>query len=87
MFLSCRSVSSQLTDGEHSHGPALTRLGIRLHLGFCKDCTRYLVQLRAVGAALGSLATGEVRDETKARLAAQYRAWQASLGKQGREGA
>jgi hypothetical protein len=87
MFLSCRSVSAQLTDGKHAHGPPLTRVGIRLHLTFCKDCTRYLVQMRAVRAALGALRTAEVAAETKARLGEQFRTWHAGLGKLEREGA
>ena len=83
MFLSCRSVAAQLTDGEHTHGPPLTRVGIRLHLSFCKDCARYLVQMTAVKAALSALRTGEVAAETKLRLGEQFRAWHAGLGKRG----
>jgi len=65
MFLSCRSVAAQLTDGEHTHGPPLIRAGIQLHLAFCGDCARYLVQMRAVQAALAALRTDEVAAETK----------------------
>lgn len=83
MFLSCRSVAAQLTDGEHAHGPPLTRVGIRLHLSFCKECARYLAQMRAVQAALAALRTGEVAAETKVRLGQQFRAWHSGLGKLG----
>lgn len=79
MFLSCRSVAAQLSDGEHTHGPRLTRVGIRLHLTFCKDCTRYLGQIRAVQAALAALQTAGVAAETKIRLGQQFRAWHADL--------
>ncbi len=83
MFLSCRSVSTQLTDGELAHCPPLTRAGVRLHLTFCEDCTRYLVQLRAVQAALGALRAGAVSAETKLRFARQFREWHARLEKPG----
>ena len=82
MFLSCRSVAAQLTDGEHT-GTSLTRVGIRLHLTFCRDCTRYLVQMTAVQAALAALRTDDVAAETKIRLGQQFRAWHADLGKRG----
>lgn len=81
MFLSCRSVSAQLTDGEHVHGGALCQMGIRLHLALCENCTRYLAQLRAVQAALAALRTGEVTPETKVRLSVRFQSWQAGLGK------
>jgi hypothetical protein len=83
MFLSCRSVAAQLTDDEHTHGPPLTRMGIRIHLTLCNGCARYLVQLRAVQAALAALRTGEVATEAKLRLGQQFRAWHADLEKQG----
>jgi hypothetical protein len=83
MLLTCRSVAAQLTDGEHTHGSPLTRVGIRVHLTFCKDCTRFLVQIRAVQAALAALGSGEVTAEAKVRLNQQFRAWHAGLEKPG----
>ena len=83
MFLSCRSVAAQLTDGEHNRGTSPTRVGIRLHLTFCRDCTRYLVQMTAVQAALAALRTDDVAADTKVRLGQQFRAWHADLGKPG----
>jgi hypothetical protein len=81
MFLSCRSVSSQLNEGEHTDGSKLTRVGLRLHLTFCANCTRYLVQMTALRAALGAARTSEVPADSKGRLCAQFRAWHAGVGK------
>jgi hypothetical protein len=82
MYFSCRSVAAQLTDGEHLHS-RLTRVGLRLHLTFCGDCTRYLAQMKAVRAALAALRTSGVESETKARLGQQFRQWHAGQGKPG----
>jgi hypothetical protein len=81
MFLSCRSVSAQLNESEDSQGSALTRAGIRLHLTFCRHCTRYLVQMTALRAALRAARTSQVPDDTKGLLCAQFRAWHAGVGK------
>jgi hypothetical protein len=80
-MLFCRSVTAKLTDRRDAHGPWLTRAGIRLHLSVCRDCYRYLRQMKAVQAALAALGEGSVAPDTRARLAERFRAWHAGLPK------
>lgn len=70
----------RLTEGEHAQGPPFASWGLRVHLAFCQDCTRYLVQIRAVQAALAALKKGGVAPETRVQLGQRFRAWHAGLG-------
>lgn len=46
---SCREVADALAADELEHRGAWNRLVIRWHLFRCRDCRRYLGQLRAIG--------------------------------------
>jgi hypothetical protein len=75
----CRTLIRELTDHEEGVGTAIERAGVKLHLALCGDCTRYVEQARAVRAALGTLASGAIAPQTRARLLERFRAWHASL--------
>lgn len=51
-MLRCSEVVRLISSDEYLSAGLLKRLGIRLHLAMCKNCTRYLKQLRAIAAAL-----------------------------------
>jgi hypothetical protein len=83
MVLGCRSVVARLTDYEEGPCPGPVRAGIRLHLALCRDCGRYLTQLRAVRAALGKLPGTGVDPGTKTQLLERFRAWHAGRKAEG----
>ena len=48
----CSEVVRLIASDEYGSAGFIKRFGIRLHLAMCRNCTRYLRQLRALGAAL-----------------------------------
>ena len=48
---SCSQVTTWIASDEGETAGPLRRLGIRLHLALCEDCSRYRDQLKALGAA------------------------------------
>ena len=48
----CSEVVRLISSDEYLTGSPLKRLGIRLHLAMCRNCTRYVRQLRALAAAV-----------------------------------
>ncbi len=51
-MLRCSEIVRLISSDEYLSAGLLKRLGIRLHLAMCKNCTRYSKQLRAIAAAL-----------------------------------
>jgi hypothetical protein len=83
MILSCRSVILRLDEHEEGRCSRWARAGIRLHLGLCGECYRYLQQMRTIRAAAGALEATPVSPQTKALLMQRFRAWQAGRPREG----
>lgn len=62
-MLTCRHVMHLSSDYLDGTLPWHRRLGIRLHLFICDACRRYLRQLRATAAVLGSWPLPEVTED------------------------
>lgn len=62
--LSCRDVTERASEYLDGDLPRWQRLRVRLHLFICRDCRRYVRQLRAVVDALRRLPSTTVSDET-----------------------
>lgn len=48
----CSEVVRIISSDEYLSAGFFKKLGIRLHLAMCRNCARYVRQLRAMGAAL-----------------------------------
>lgn len=62
-MLSCREVTDKASDYLDDALPLGQRMALRMHLAMCRHCRRYLRQLRATVAALGSLDGADVAEE------------------------
>ena len=72
---SCHEVQTELTEYAEGVLPLSRRLGIRVHLLFCRVCAGFLRGLRALpGAAKRSLAPPEAPPEAAARALAAVQA-------------
>lgn len=49
---SCSEVAKWIASDEYQSAGFLRKLGVRLHLLMCKNCSRYERQLKALAAAL-----------------------------------
>jgi len=72
---SCHEVQTELTEYAEGVLPLSRRLGIRVHLLFCRVCAGFLRGLRALpGVAKHSLAPPEVPPEAATRALADVQA-------------
>jgi hypothetical protein len=53
-MLTCREVTRLVASDALAWAPLRRRLEVRLHLLMCEHCSRYVRELRAIGAALRS---------------------------------
>lgn len=54
-MLRCRDVTRLVASEEIRTAPWMTRIGVRLHLVFCRHCRRYVRELARIGAAVRDL--------------------------------
>ena len=70
----CSEVVRLISSDEYLAAGSLKRFGIRLHLAMCRNCTRYVRQLRALAAAVreagGTVPPSEV-EAVKAQILQQ----------------
>jgi anti-sigma factor RsiW len=71
-MLSCRQITELVSDYIEGNLPASQRARFLLHIGLCRNCRRYLRQLKASVELLGRLPEEPVpapmMDELKKRL-------------------
>ncbi len=51
----CSQVAKWIASDEYSTAGLLKRLGIRLHLAMCRNCSTYQRQLKALGSTLRAI--------------------------------
>jgi hypothetical protein len=71
----CSEVVRLISSDEYLSASPLKRLGIRLHLAMCRNCTRYVRQLRALGAAVraaGSTGSPSEVEGAKAQILQRF---------------
>jgi predicted anti-sigma-YlaC factor YlaD len=73
--MTCRSLTELIT--EYLDGRLTTRqwLAFQWHLGFCRDCRRYLRQMRHTVRVLGRMPAAAPSPEVLRELLARFRDW------------
>jgi len=74
-MITCQQITALVTaylEGRLSLGD---RLRFQLHLGICRNCRRYLRQMRATIATLGRLPPDPVPQPVMEDLLVQFRSW------------
>lgn len=71
----CSEIVRLISSDEYLTAGSLKRLGIRLHLEMCRNCTRYVHQIRALAAAVreaGSVASPSEVEYAKAQILQRF---------------
>jgi hypothetical protein len=76
IFLSCNGAAQMISESQEERLPALTSMGLSLHLATCGHCRRYLKQVRLLRTVFSSypdhIAT-QLPDSTIERMVARLR--------------
>lgn len=59
MILSCQQLVEKVTDAEEGRLSALDRIGWAIHLAWCRNCRRYVQQMKQTVKWLRSLPADE----------------------------
>ena len=74
-MLTCQQMTSLITDYLEGRMPVMDRARFQLHIGMCKDCRRYLHQMKLSVAVLGCLSPEPVPDAVMASLLEHFGDW------------
>lgn len=79
-MLTCREIAELVTEYTEGRLSLWDRLRFQLHLGLCRNCRRYVRQVRATTSALGELPPPEVPRELEEELLRRFDGWKRHRG-------
>ena len=79
-MLTCKEITALVTDYAEGNLSLLDRLRFRMHLGMCRNCRRYVRQMKATAAALGRLPPPELSPELEEELLRRFDGWKGRRG-------
>lgn len=74
-MLTCRELTEVITDYLEGRMSFMDRLRFRAHIGMCRDCRAYLVQMKHTVRTLGKLPPEAIPPEVRAQLLERFRDW------------
>ncbi len=75
--LTCQELAELVTDYLEGVLPLRQRLRFRLHIAGCRNCTRYVEQMRTTIAVAGRIRAEDIAPEVRDELLAAFRGWKA----------
>ncbi len=79
-MLTCRQITELVTDYAEGNLSLVDRLRFQLHIGMCRNCRRYVRQVKATAAALGELPPPEIPPELEDELLRRFETWKQTRG-------
>ncbi len=74
-MFNCLQITQLVTDYTEGRLSFRQRLRFQLHIGMCRNCRRYLRQMRATANALRSLPLESMPDDVKRELLERFKTW------------
>jgi hypothetical protein len=74
-MLTCQQMTALITDFLERRLSLADRMRFRMHIGMCKNCRRYLRQMKLSIATLGALEREAVPDDVMNELLARFADW------------
>lgn len=74
-MLTCRQITELVTEYAEGSLSFMDRVRFQLHLGLCRNCRRYVRQVKATVAALGLLPPPELPAELEQELMRRFDSW------------
>jgi anti-sigma factor RsiW len=79
-MLTCKEITDLVTEYAEGSLSFLDRLRFQMHIGMCRNCRRYVRQVKATAGALGLLPPPEIPTELELELLRRFESWKSSRG-------
>jgi predicted anti-sigma-YlaC factor YlaD len=79
-MLSCQQMTVLVTDYLEGGMSFADRWRFQMHLGMCKQCRRYLKQMKALISVLGRLPDEPMPDDVRDEMRKRFAAWHGARG-------
>jgi anti-sigma factor RsiW len=79
-MLTCKEITELVTAYAEGNLSFKDRLRFHLHLGMCRNCRRYVRQVKATAAALGKLPPPELPPNLEEELLRRFESWKQKGG-------
>jgi anti-sigma factor ChrR (cupin superfamily) len=79
-MLTCKEITDLVTEYAEGNLSLMDRIRFQLHIGMCRNCRRYVRQVKATAGALGLLPQPEMPPELEAELLRRFESWKSSRG-------
>lgn len=75
-MLTCREITELVTDYAEGNLSVMDRVRFQLHIGMCRNCRRYVRQVKMTTSALGRLPIPEMSPELEGELLRRFDMWE-----------
>ncbi len=79
-MLTCKEITELVTDYVEGNLSFADRIRFRMHVAMCRNCRRYVRQLKATAAAMGKLTPPELPPELEDELLRRFESWKRTRG-------
>jgi anti-sigma factor RsiW len=79
-MLTCKEITELVTEYAEGNLSFMDRLRFQMHIGMCRNCRRYVRQVKATAAALGMLPSPELSPDLEQELLRRFESWKQTRG-------
>jgi anti-sigma factor RsiW len=79
-MLTCKEITELVTEYAEGNLSFMDRLRFQMHIGMCRNCRRYVRQVKATAAALRILPAPELSPELEQELLRRFESWKQTRG-------
>ena len=79
-MLTCKEITELVTDYAEGNLSFLDRVRFVMHIGMCRNCRRYVRQMKATTRALGLVPPPEIPPELEEELMRRFEGWKGTRG-------
>jgi predicted anti-sigma-YlaC factor YlaD len=79
-MLTCTEITELVTDYAEGNLSFLDRVRFVMHIGMCRNCRRYVRQMKATTRALGLVPPPEIPPELEEELMRRFEGWKRTRG-------
>jgi predicted anti-sigma-YlaC factor YlaD len=77
-MLTCKQITDLVTEYAEGNLSFMDRVRFQMHIGMCRNCRRYVRQVRATAGALGLLPPPEMPPELELELLRRFESWKSA---------
>jgi hypothetical protein len=74
-MLTCKEITELVTEYAEGNLSLMDRLRFQMHIGMCRNCRRYVRQVKATAAALGLLPPPDMSPDLEQELLRRFEGW------------